>query len=55
MKLWSATDGALVGAALNRNTNAASQSSAFTGGRNLHTLTTTKAATLTMPVFPPTC
>ncbi len=55
LKLWSASDGALVGAALNRNTNAASQANAFNGGHSLHTLTTTNAATLTMPVFPPSC
>ncbi|NOT63192.1 MAG: hypothetical protein HOP19_23530, partial [Acidobacteria bacterium] len=55
MKLWLATDGAIVGAALNRNGNATSQGGAFNGGRNLHKLTTTSSATLTTPVFPPTC
>jgi hypothetical protein len=55
MKLWLVNDGAIVGAALNRNSNATSQTGAFNGGHSLHTLTRASSATITMPVFPPTC
>ncbi len=55
MKLSAQNDRGLVGSVLNRNSNAASSSSAFSGGHNLHKLTTTNAASVTVPVFPPTC
>ena len=34
---------------------AAANGGAFNGGHSLHKLTTTNAASLTVPVFPPTC
>lgn len=55
MKLWSADDVALLGAAINFNQNAKSSAGAFNQGRNLHKLTLTKAASLTIPVIPPPC
>jgi hypothetical protein len=55
LRLASSTDAAVLGVALNYNGNAASQSSAFHQGHNLHALTLTNAAMLTIPVFPPGC
>lgn len=46
MKLWSTTDAAITGVAINEATVGFSQ------GHNLHGLTTTAAASLTIPVFP---
>ncbi len=55
LKLAMGTDGAILGAALNANTNAASSGGAFNQGHNLHKLTLTTTASVTIPVFPPTC
>ncbi|NOT60966.1 MAG: hypothetical protein HOP19_12175, partial [Acidobacteria bacterium] len=55
LKLSTQDDRGIVGAALNRNSNAASSSGGFSGGHNLHKLTTTNAASVTVPVFPPNC
>ncbi len=55
MRLSSSTDGAIFGATINFNGNAASNAGAFNQGRNLHKLTLTTAASYTIPVFPPTC
>ncbi len=55
LKLGMQADGAVSGAALNVNTNAATQSNAFNQGHNLHKLTLTTTATLTVPIFPPGC
>ena len=56
MKLWPAGGSAAVtGALLNFNPNAASATGAFTQGHNLHTLTITSSATLSMPIFGPSC
>ena len=45
--------GAIVGAVI--NTTPASNLSGYRGGRNFHKLTLSKAASLTIPVFPPSC
>jgi hypothetical protein len=55
MRLWASGDEAIVGAVLNRNPAARTTSGAFEGGHPLHTLTLTNSASLTIPVFPPTC
>jgi hypothetical protein len=55
LKLGMQTDGAISGAALNFNVNAATSANAFNQGHNLHKLTLTPSATLTIPVFPPSC
>ena len=55
MKLWGDSDIAIVGATINYNPNTASNSNAFNQGHNLHILKTTTSATLTIPVFPPSC
>lgn len=55
MKFYASPDAALIGGAFNFNDNAASQPGAFNGGHGLHTLTTTNTASVTIPVFPPTC
>ena len=52
LRLWRVTDGALLGAVLNFNTNPASP---LTGGHNLHYLTLTDSASFTIPIFPPPC
>ena len=46
MKFAAAEDQALTGVVINESSNG------FSGGHNLHTLTTTSTATLTIPVFP---
>lgn len=55
MKIWSTTDGALIGAQINLNTDANLSARAFNQGRNLHILTLTSSATLTIPVVIPFC
>jgi hypothetical protein len=50
LKLWPAADGAIVGSVLSLQSPATSL-----GGRHLHVLTVTTAASLTIPVFPPRC
>jgi len=55
MKLWSQGDEALLGAAINFNPNAAAVAGAFNQGHNLHKLTLTTTAVLTIPIFPPSC
>ncbi len=54
-KFYSPSDIALLGAAFNFNRNATTSANAFNQGRNLHKLTLTSAATLTIPIFPPNC
>jgi hypothetical protein len=55
MKLWQADDGAIIGVMINFNPNQRINPSAFNQGHNLHALTFTTTATLTIPVFPPSC
>jgi len=55
MKLYSFSDIGMLGAAINFNPNAGSNAGAFNQGHNLHVLTLTGAATLTIPVFPSPC
>jgi uncharacterized repeat protein (TIGR01451 family) len=55
LKLWGASDIGLFGVALNFNPNAATNPGAFNGGHNLHKLTLTPNASLTIPIFPPAC
>jgi hypothetical protein len=55
LKLWADSDFAIIGATINFNPNTASSSNAFNQGHNLHILRTTTSATLTLPVFPPSC
>ncbi len=54
-KFFSQSDIALLGAQLNFNPNAGTAANAFNQGHNLHKLTLTSAATLTIPIFPPNC
>src|SRR5262245_15110578 len=53
MKLWLTQDSAMLGATL--NFNASGNAAAFNRGDNLRKLTFTRSATLTIPVFPPSC
>ncbi len=55
MKFWRESDGGIIGATINFNPNAANHASAFNQGRNLHRLSVTTSASLTIPVFPPDC
>lgn len=51
LKLWGIEDVALLGAVFNFNV----ANPAFTQGRNLHKLTLTTTASLTIPIIPPNC
>ena len=53
MKFWRTTDAPILGAAINKNTNASA--TAFNGGHNLHKLTYTTTGSLTIPVFTAMC
>ncbi len=55
LKLYGGTDIGIIGAQINRNSNATSNPGAFNQGHNLHKLTLTTTASVTIPVFPPTC
>jgi hypothetical protein len=55
MRFWGTNDIGLFGAVINFNPNGAAAAQAFNGGSNLHKLTLSAAATLTIPVFPPNC
>jgi hypothetical protein len=55
MKIWAANDTALSGALINSAGGAGGVASAFNQGRNLHKLSFTGAASLTIPVFPAAC
>jgi hypothetical protein len=52
-KLWLNDDAAMIGAAINFNPGG--NVAAFNRGHNLSKLTFTRSATLTIPVFPPSC
>jgi predicted extracellular nuclease len=56
MRIWQIEGPfAMTGAMINFNPNAAASADAYNQGHNLHTLTTTNAAKIMMPVFPPGC
>jgi len=55
LKLWAAEDAGILGAVINSNPRTASNPGAFGQGHNLHKLTLTSAASLTIPVFAPSC
>lgn len=55
LKFSMQTDAAILGAAINFNANAGTTAGAFNQGHNLHKLTLTTAASVTIPVFPPSC
>lgn len=55
LRLFSQSDIALFGASIVTNPNVRSTANAFNQGHNLHTLTLTNAASLTIPVMPPNC
>ncbi|MDX2032752.1 MAG: hypothetical protein SF339_18895 [Blastocatellia bacterium] len=55
MKFWAVDDRALFGAAINFNPASNASSGAFNQGHNLHRLTLTSTATITVPVFIPSC
>jgi hypothetical protein len=54
-KFFALANNALLGAQLNFNANAGTAANAFNQGHNLHKLTLTSAAQLTIPIFPPNC
>jgi predicted extracellular nuclease len=56
MRIWQIEGPfAMTGAVLNFNPNASASADVYNQGHNLHTLTTTSAAKLMIPVFPPNC
>ncbi|MGH9769211.1 MAG: lamin tail domain-containing protein [Blastocatellia bacterium] len=55
MKFSRATDGAIIGCVINFNPDASANASAFNQGHNLHKLTLTTEASLTIPVITPNC
>ena len=56
LKLYSQSSGVgLLGASINRNPNATTQTTAFNQGHNLHKLTLESSVTVTIPIFPPNC
>ena len=55
LKFGTVDDRALWGAVLNFNPNATTNAGAFRQGHNLHALTLTDVATITVPVFTPSC
>jgi hypothetical protein len=55
MKLWPASQVAVVGAMFNFNPTATSNASAFNGAHGLHGLTLQPRASFTIPIFPPGC
>ncbi len=56
MKLWLTDDAAMLGADINFNAGGnVAAFNYFNDGYNLHKLTITRSATLTIPVFPPSC
>ncbi len=54
-KFYSLSDIGLLGAQINFNPNAGTAANAFNQGHNLHKLSLTSAASLTIPIFPPNC
>jgi hypothetical protein len=54
-KFYSQSDVAILGATINFNPNAGTAANAFNGGHNMHKLTLTTTATVTIPVFPSNC
>lgn len=54
-KMLTLTDTALFGAAINFNPNVGTQVKAFNQGSNFHRLTLTNAASITIPITPPSC
>ena len=55
MKLWGSADIGILGVAINFNPNVVTSAAAFSQGHNLHKLRLTSAASLTIPIFPPSC
>lgn len=55
LRLFSQSDVGLFGASIVVNSNTRSTANAFNQGHNLHTLTLTNSATITVPVMPPNC
>jgi hypothetical protein len=54
-KFFSLGDVAILGSSINLNPNAGTAANAFNGGHNMHKLTLTTAATVTIPIFPSNC
>ncbi|MFN0108100.1 MAG: HYR domain-containing protein [Blastocatellia bacterium] len=55
LRLYSQSDIAIFGASLVQNPNIRANANAFNQGHNLHTLTLTNSASITIPVMPPSC
>ena len=55
MRLWATNERPLIGAAIRLNQAAATDPNSFNGGANLPQLRLAETASVTIPVFPPTC
>jgi uncharacterized repeat protein (TIGR01451 family) len=55
LKLWGVNELGLLGASFNFSANTSTNPASHNGAHNLHKLTLTPAASLTMPVVPPPC
>ena len=55
MKIWPTANVPVVGVMINLNQSANNSVTAFSGGHNLHALSTTNTGVFTIPVFIPTC
>jgi hypothetical protein len=55
LRLYSLSDQGILGAALNANRGVGTSAEAFQQGRNLHKLTLSSGASITIPLFPPNC
>ena len=55
LKLFSQSDRAIFGASIVTNPNVRATANAFNQGHNLHTLTLTNSANITIPIVPPSC
>jgi hypothetical protein len=55
LKLWGSADIGIFGAAINFNPNTQTSVGGFSQGHNLHKLTLTSAASLTIPIIAPSC
>src|SRR5205085_10255621 len=55
IRLYSNSNIAIFGAFINANANSRTTAGAYSQGRNFHTLTLTSAASITIPILPPSC
>ena len=55
MKIWPTGNFPIVGVMINQNPSSSNSVRSFSGGHNLHMLSTTNTGVFTLPIFVPTC